>query len=106
MILPLVFAPHGIVLNQNSFFSSLKVSTNLIRKTLPTTVLFILVIFLLSKGLDILWVVPAESSWIMLIGILGHAFITTGLLASSFVYYRDALSWIQGMVRVQSLSKI
>lgn len=106
MILPLVFAPHGIVLNQNSFFSSLKVSTNLIRKTLPTTVLFILVIFLLSKGLDILWLVPEESSWIMLIGILGHAFITTGLLASSFVYYRDALSWIQGMVRVQNLSKI
>lgn len=106
MVLPMVFAPHGIVLNQNGFIKSLKVSTNLIRKTLPTTVLFILVIFLLSKGLDILWLVPEDTSWLMLVSILGHAFITTGLIASSFVYYRDALLWMQGLVRMQNLSRI
>lgn len=106
LILPLVFVPHGIILNQNTFFASLKVSVNLIRKTLPSTVLFVLVIFLLSKGLDLLWLAPAETSWLMLVGILGHAFVTTGLLASSFVYYRDALRWIQGLVRMQNLSRI
>jgi hypothetical protein len=106
MILPVVFTPHGIVLNQNNTFSSLKVSTNLIRKTLPTTVLFILVIFVLSKALDRLWLVPNETSWLLLIGILGHAFITTGLIASSFVYYRDALRWMHGLVRMQNLSRL
>jgi hypothetical protein len=28
-------------------------------------------------------------------GILGHAFITTALLASSFIYYQDMSAWLQ-----------
>lgn len=106
LILPLVFSPHGIVLNQNSFFGSVKTSVNMTRKTLPSTVLFILAVFLLSKGLDILWLgrsETSETSWIFLVGILGHAFVTTGLLASSFVYYRDALRWIREMVKLRDL---
>jgi hypothetical protein len=106
LFLPLVFSPHGIVLNRNNIFKSIKVSVNLLRKTLPTTVLFILAIFLLSKGLDILWLVPTESSWLLLIGILGHAFVTTSLLASSFVYYHDALNWIQEMVKTRNVTTI
>jgi len=102
----LVFSPHGIVMHQNNFFTSVKLSALLTRKTLPTTVLFILVIFLLSKGLDILWLVPSETSWLLLVGILGHAFVTTGLLASSFVYYRDALKWMRDMVKVRKLMAI
>jgi hypothetical protein len=106
LFLPLVFSPHGIVLNRNNILKSIKVSVGLLRKTLPTTLLFILAIFLLSKGLDILWLVPRETSWLLLIGILGHAFITTSLLASSFVYYRDGLNWIQEMVRVRNVTAI
>jgi hypothetical protein len=106
LIMPLVFSPHGIVLNQNNFYTSVKVSANLTRKTLPTTVLFILVIFLLSKGLDILWLVPSETSWLLLVGILGHAFVTTGLLASSFVYYLDALRWMREMVKLRKLTAV
>jgi hypothetical protein len=30
-----------------------------------------------------------------LIGVIGHAFVTSGLLAATFVYYRDASRWIQ-----------
>jgi len=106
LILPLVFSPHGIVMNQNPFFTSVKVSVNLTRKTLPTTVLFILAIFLLSKGLDILWLVPAETSWLLIVGILGHAFVTTALLASSFVYYRDALRWMREIVRIRTIKAV
>jgi hypothetical protein len=29
------------------------------------------------------------------IGILGHAFISTSLLAASFIYYRDLNTWIE-----------
>jgi len=106
LILPLVFSPHGIVLDQKSFFESVKTSVNLTRKTLPSTVLFVLAVFLLSKGLDILWLRPTETSWLLLVGILGHAFITTGLLASSFVYYRDALRWMREMVKIRDLKAV
>jgi hypothetical protein len=30
-----------------------------------------------------------------LVGILGHAFVTTSLLAASFIYYRDMQVWLQ-----------
>lgn len=106
LFLPFVFSPHGIVLNRNNIIKSIKMSVDLLRKTLPTTLLFIMAIFLLSKGLDFLWLVPKETSWLLLIGILGHAFVTTSLLASSFVYYRDALNWIQEMVRVRNVTTV
>jgi hypothetical protein len=106
LILPLVFSPHGIVANYDNFFDSVKTSVNLTRRTLPSTVLFVMAAFLISKGLDLLWIVPAEASWLLLVGILGHAFVTTGLLASSFVYYRDALRWIREMVKLRELKSI
>ena len=106
LILPLVFSPHGIVLNQDNFFESVKISANLARKTLPSTTLFVLAAFLVSKGLDILWVNPDEVSWLLLIGILGHAFVTTGILASSFVYYNDAIRWIREMMKLREIKAV
>lgn len=106
IIFPLVFSPHGIFVNEIGAYPSLKSSALMTRYTLPTTTLFILVIILLSKGLDLLWQVPAESSWLALIGIAGHAFVTTGLLAASFVYYRDADIWAQSLVRHIKFSAI
>jgi len=33
----------------------------------------------------------------LLVGIVGHAFISTTLLAASFVYYRDMSNWLQNV---------
>ena len=63
------------------------------------TSLFILSILVISEGLDILWRVPSENSWLTLVGVGGHAFITSALLASSFIYYRDADKWTQGTLK-------
>jgi hypothetical protein len=106
LILPLVFSPHGIVLNRKGFFESVKLSVLLTRRTLPSTVLFVTAVFLLSKGLDIIWSFPKETSWMLIIGIIGHAFVTTGLLASSFVYYQDALRWMREMLQFRKIKTI
>jgi hypothetical protein len=50
---------------------------------------------ILSQGLTYLWSVPPSDSWMTLVGIAGHAFITTAVLAASFVYYRDMNVWLQ-----------
>jgi len=96
---PLLFSPHGIFVNRESMFSSVKSSIRLTRYTLPTTGLFFLIILLISKGLDLLWQVPPHTSWLTLIGLVGHAFIVTGLLAASFVYYRDAGYWVDNLLQ-------
>ena len=61
---------------------------------LPSTGLFILSILLIAQGMDIVWRFPDASSWLTLVGIFGHAFVSTGLLAASFFYYKDAVQWI------------
>lgn len=106
LILPLFFSPHGLIMYQNNIFHAVRLSVSVIRRTLPTTVIFLLAVFLLSKGLDILWLAPSDDSWLMIIGILGHAFITTSVLASSFVYFRDAVCWMRGVLQRNSLSTV
>ena len=95
---PLIFTPHGIFAKHNNVLVALQNSVRVTRMTLPSTSLFFLAILVISQGLDILWRVPAEDSWLMLVGVAGHAFVTSGLLAATFVYYRDADRWVQGML--------
>jgi hypothetical protein len=98
-LVPLLFSSHGIFVNRNSMWESMKKSVNITRMTLPTTILLFLSIFLLSEGLRLLWSVPPSDSWFVLVGIAGHAFVTTSLLAGSFIYYRDADYWLQEMLQ-------
>ena len=95
LIVPLFFTPHGIFVRKQNAFSSIFTSWRMARFTLPTSGLFVLSVFLLSAGLNYLWSVPTDDSWMLLVGIAGHAFITTALLAASFVYYRDMNVWLQ-----------
>jgi hypothetical protein len=95
LIVPLFFTPHGIFVRRQNAFYSIFTSWRLARFTLPTSGLFVLSVFLLSAGLNYLWSVPTDDSWMLLVGIAGHAFITTALLAASFVYYRNMNVWLQ-----------
>ena len=95
LIVPLFFTPHGIFMRKQNAFHSIFTSLRMARFTLPTSGMFVLCVFLLSIGLNYLWSVPPDDSWMTLVGIGGHAFITTALLAASFVYYRDTNVWLQ-----------
>jgi hypothetical protein len=98
MLFPLVFSPHGIFVFQRPMWTSLRDGIRVTRATLPSTGLFLLIVLVLSEGLDMLWRVPPETSWLTVVGITGHAFVTAGLLAATFVYYRDAMLWLQGLL--------
>jgi hypothetical protein len=95
LIVPLFFTPHGIFVRKQNAFYSIFTSLRMARFALPTSGLFVICWFLLSTGLGYLWSVPTADSWMTLVGIGGHAFITTALLSASFVYYRDMNAWLQ-----------
>jgi hypothetical protein len=97
---PLIFSAHGIFVNHNTAFVAVQRSMSMTRMTLSSTALFMLSILVISEGLDILWRVPEEKSWLTLIGVGGHAFITSALLAASFIYYRDADLWTQAKIKM------
>jgi hypothetical protein len=94
LLIPLVFSPHGIFAYGLNAITSLTTSARLVRRFLPGTGLFFLILILLSQGLDIVWRAAPSISWMALIGICGHAFITTSLLAASFIYYQGGMRWM------------
>ena len=102
---PLIFSAHGIFVNHNNALVSVQRSMVLTRMTLPSTSLFFLSILAISEGLNIVWRVPPENSWLTLIGVSGHAFIASALLAASIIYYRDADTWTQETLRLMKLAK-
>lgn len=102
---PLIFSAHGIFVNKNNALISVQRSMVLTRLTLPSTGLFLLFVFAISEGLDILWRVPPDNSWLTLIGVGGHAFVASALLAASIIYYRDADTWTQETLRMAKAAK-
>jgi hypothetical protein len=102
LLFPLFLSAHGIFAYHYRMWISVRASARLIRLMMPRTSLLFLAILVISEGLDTLWRVPAENSWLSLVGVIGHAFVSTSLLAASFVYYRDATRWVQRLIQ-QSL---
>jgi hypothetical protein len=97
LIFPLLFSAHGIFVKNISAWNSIRLSIQITNATLPTTALFFLSVFILTQGLNVLWRIPPTDSWLTLVGIAGHAFVVTGLLAASFIYFRDADRWVTSL---------
>ena len=95
LVMPVFFSAHGIFTLQLDALRAILNSLRMVRFTLPTTGLFLLIFVLINSGLNFLWNTPSLASWWMLVGIAGHAFISTALLAASFVYYRDINVWLK-----------
>ncbi len=98
LAMPIFFSPHGIYTFQLDAFRAILSSLRMARFTLPTTAIFLLTFLIINQGLGFLWNTPSRSSWWTLVGIGGHAFVSTALLAASFVYYRDVNAWLQAVL--------
>jgi hypothetical protein len=99
LIFPLLFSAHGIFANRMSVGASIRSGVRMTNTTLPNTVLFVVAVIVLTQGLGLLWRVPPADSWLTLLGIAGHAFVVTGLLSASFIYYQTASYWIGSVDR-------
>jgi hypothetical protein len=95
LALPFFFSAHGIYTSRMNALSSFISSLRMVRYTLPNTGMFLLALLVINEGLNFLWNTPSQGSWWMLVGIAGHAFISTALLAASFIYYRDINDWLK-----------
>jgi hypothetical protein len=102
LLTPMAFSAHGIFVYQQNMPASMMQSLKMSRWTFVMTGLFLLAVVVLSQGLNLLWNAPADTSWFLLLGILGHAFVTTALLAGSIVYYRDVNQWIQNLLQYRA----
>ena len=102
VLLPLAFSPHGIFTAGLNATRSIVISVRLVRSLMAASGLFFIMAILLGYGTDMLWSTPTTDSWMMLVGIIGHAFISSGLLAASFVFYRDGIAWLNEHLKMGS----
>jgi hypothetical protein len=87
------FALHAMLLQRRGLFGALWDSARLVQINLPHAAgLFVLVV-LINVGLGLVWNLPREDSWLLLLGVSGHALISTALISATFVFYQDRYRW-------------
>ncbi len=89
----LTFSLHGMVLKGRGVLGAMWDSVRLVHWNLWAVMGLFILIFLLNWGLGYVWSLPKPDSWLTLAGIAGHAFVSTALVAATFVFYKDRYRW-------------
>ncbi|MEZ4646202.1 MAG: hypothetical protein R3E31_26355 [Chloroflexota bacterium] len=92
VVLACYFVPQGLVVYGRSPVQALLTSLQLIRYHGQTAMGLILAVVIIGGVLDQFLVLMEDGSWITFISILAHAFISTALIAATFIYYRDRVT--------------
>jgi len=95
VLMVIFYSFYGVFTHSQNAFASTRNSIRMLRYGLPPLGWFTMLTILISQGMDLLWRAAPADSWMMGVGILGHAFVSTSLLAASFIYYRDLNAWIE-----------
>jgi hypothetical protein len=96
---PLIFTPHGVFAYHQNVLAAAFTSYRLVRSALPSAGLFMSMIILLYLVSLELWVIPPDNSWLILAGIIGHAFLFSGLFVSTLYYYRGSINWMREIIK-------
>lgn len=92
------YAPQGMTLNPRPFLSSLGDSIRLFQKNLPASLGVLFVVLLARQLLSNILLSADSGTWVTVINILAHAYISTALVVALFIFYRDRyLAFLQGV---------
>lgn len=85
----------GMVQLGQAPFPAIRDSIILTRLDFLGTLGLIAVIIIVAQGLNFVWSLPDAGSWATVVGILGHALVSTALTATLFVFYQERLVYLQ-----------
>jgi len=101
-----VFTIHGLLLHERSLPGAIWDSIRVVQWNTAPTFVFILLSLIISWSLTrFIWSQPDTGSWLVLVGIGGHAFISTGLITASFIFFKDRYRYWQEM-RAELLAEL
>jgi hypothetical protein len=87
------FALHAMLLARRGLLGALWDSVRMVQFNLPHAASLFLLVVVINVGLALVWNIPEDDSWLMLLGVGGHALISTALAAATFVFYQDRYRW-------------
>jgi hypothetical protein len=92
------YTPQGMTLNPRGFLSALGDSIRLFQKNLPASLGLLFVVVLARQLLSNILLSADSGTWVTVINILAHAYISTALVVALFIFYRDRyLAFLQGL---------
>lgn len=97
VVFHLIFAIPGMVQLRHSPIQAIQESVLLARGDFLNASLLVLLILIISRGFNVVWSLPDPATWANLIGIAGHAFVSTALITALFVFYQERLDFLSLM---------
>ncbi len=105
IVLFLVFTVHGLLMNNRGLLGALWDSIRVVQWNITATMGLVLLVVLINVALTAIWSMAPVGSWLTVAAIVGNAFISTGLLAATFVFFRDRYRYWREM-RAQLLVEL
>jgi len=90
-LLFLGFSVHGIVLAGLPVFTAIRLSISLIQRQMLPALWLLLIVFGGRFLLGWVWHAVDLGNWLTLVSIVGHAFVVTGLMTGTYIFYGRAL---------------
>jgi hypothetical protein len=94
----LAFSVHDIYLNGSPFWLAMWNSGRLVQRFLLPTILLLAVIYGINSVFDLLWQLAENGTWLTLMSVIGHGFISTSLVAATFLYYQDRRRFLLNLI--------
>jgi hypothetical protein len=92
----LFFAIDAIVISDAGPLMAVWNSINVVRRNLWSSLGLIILINVIGMGLSFIWRALGKSPWGLALGIVGNAYVGSGLAAASLIFYRDRYtSWLE-----------
>jgi hypothetical protein len=85
----LCFTLHSMILNRRNILAAMWDSMRVVQWNMPSTLGLQMLTIMIYFGMQVIWRMADPGSWAALIAIVGNAFISTGLAAASFVFFKD-----------------
>jgi hypothetical protein len=94
LVVYLFFTPHGIVRYKMGLLQALMESAAVVRLNMMPTLSFLGLAFVVSWLTSQVWLLPPEASWLSLLALLGHAFVSSMLWLGSYAFYQGRREWL------------
>ncbi|MEA4811724.1 MAG: hypothetical protein VB108_04030 [Anaerolineaceae bacterium] len=100
LLFPLLFTPHAIIVGNKNLIEAAKESVFIFKKSGVFASFFVVALLFATYFSERLWQTPPSNSWMVLIGIFGHAVISTALVLASFHFFKDAKGFAFEMAKL------
>ncbi len=90
----LAFTPHAIIRYRLGVLRAMVDSALVVRWNTLSTVGFLLLAFGISWLTNQVWLLPQDDSWLAVLALLGHAFVSGMLLTGSYAFYQSRREWL------------